>query len=199
MEVVIATQNLDKIKEIKELLEDLKIKIFTFHDFSGFPKIEEGDNLRDNALLKARTIAKFTGKISLADDTGLEVKVLGGIPGAFSSRFAGRNASYEDNNRKLLSLLKGIPWEKRDAIFRCVIAITDPQNREAVVEGVCEGKIVEDLRGSQGFGYDPLFQPKGFKKTFAEISLKEKNRISHRGKALRKAREVLKKWAEDDQ
>lgn len=194
MEVVIATRNLDKIKEIKEILKDIKIKIFTFHNFPGFPEIREGNNLKDNALLKARTIAKFTGKIALADDSGLEVTALKGAPGAFSSRFAGENASYEDNNRRLLSLLEKVPLKKRNAVFRCVMAITDPQGREEVVEGICEGRIVENPRGFQGFGYDPLFQPKGFKKTFAQMSLKEKNQISHRAKALKKAKLVLKKW-----
>lgn len=194
MEVVIATRNLNKIKEIKEILKNLKIKIFTFHDFPKFPEIKEGNNLKENALLKARTIAKITGKVALADDSGLEVTALKGAPGAFSSRFAGEDASYEDNNRKLLFLLRGVRQEKRDAVFRCVIAITDLQGREEVVEGICEGKITANLRGPQVFGYDPIFQPRGFKRTFAQMSLKEKNQISHRAKALKKAKFILKKW-----
>jgi len=195
MEVVLATKNLDKIKEIKEILKDLKIKVFTLKDFPNFPLVEEDkDTLEGNALKKARTIAKFTGKIALADDSGLEVEALKGAPGVFSSRFAGEDATYEDNNRKLLSLLKGIPPERREAAFRCVIAISDPQGNEKVVEGICKGKITEGNKGDNGFGYDPIFQPEGLTKTFAQMSPEEKNQISHRAKALKKVKEVLRKW-----
>ncbi|MEA3485233.1 MAG: XTP/dITP diphosphatase [Candidatus Aerophobetes bacterium] len=193
MEVVLATKNLDKIKEVKEILKGSGIKIFTLKDFPNFPLImEDKPTLKENALKKARAIAKFTEKIALADDSGLEVEVLKGAPGVFSSRFAGENATYEDNNRKLLSLLKGIPPEKRGATFRCVIAISDPQGDEKVAEGSCKGKIIEENKGDSGFGYDPLFQPEGFTKTFAQMSLEEKNQTSHRARALKKAKEALK-------
>lgn len=195
MELVLATRNQDKIREIKEVLADLKVKILTYENFPDFPEVrEDGDTLRDNALKKARAVARFTGKVALADDSGLEVKALGGAPGVFSSRFAGEDASYEDNNCKLLSLLKGVPPEKREATFRCVIAISDPQEREKIVEGVCGGKIVEKNEGKEGFGYDPIFKPEGFTRTFAQMSLEEKNQISHRAKALKKAKEALIKW-----
>ncbi|RLE08699.1 non-canonical purine NTP pyrophosphatase [Candidatus Aerophobetes bacterium] len=195
MEVVLATKNLDKIEEIKEILKDLGIKILTFKDFPDFPIVKEDkDTLEGNALKKARAIARFTGKVALADDSGLEVEALGGAPGVFSSRFAGEDATYEDNNRKLLSLLKGISLKKRRATFRCVIAISDPKGSEKIVEGVCRGKIIEENRGDNGFGYDPLFQPEGFTKTFAQMSPREKNQISHRAKALKKAKEALRKW-----
>ncbi len=195
MELVLATQNLDKIKEIKDTFKNLGLKIFTFKDFSYFPSIEEDkETPYDNALKKARTIARFTGKIALADDSGLEVEVLGGAPGIFSHRFAGEKASYEDNNRKILSLLEGIPLDERKAAFRCLIAISDGGSKEKVVEGICKGRILQEMRGEKGFGYDPLFQPEGFTKTFAQMSLKEKNKISHRGKALKKARKVLEEW-----
>jgi len=194
MELVVATRNKDKVREIKELLSDLKVRVLTYEDFPNFPSVvEDGKSLKENALKKARAIAKFTGKLTLADDSGLEVEALGAAPGVFSSRFAGENATYEDNNQKLLSLLKGVPPEKRGAAFRCVIAIIDPEGREVVVEGVCRGRITEKPRGKGGFGYDPVFEPEGSERTFAQMSLEEKNRISHRAKALKKAKEVLRK------
>ncbi|HHF98903.1 MAG TPA: XTP/dITP diphosphatase [Candidatus Aerophobetes bacterium] len=194
MELVLATRNSDKIREIEKALKNLPIKILTFKDFSNFPYVEEsGKSLKENALLKAKAIAKFTGKLSLADDSGLEVEYLKGAPGVYSSRFAGENASYEDNNRKLLSLLKDVPYDKRGALFRCVIAFAKPEGKYFIVEGACPGKIVFSPRGRGGFGYDPIFQPEGYKKTFAQLSLEEKNRISHRAKALSKAREILEK------
>ncbi|MCD6082877.1 XTP/dITP diphosphatase [Candidatus Aerophobetes bacterium] len=194
MELVVATRNKDKVREIKELLSDLKVRILTHEDFPNFPSVvEDGKSLKENALKKARAIAKFTGKLALADDSGLEVEALGGAPGVFSSRFAGENATYEDNNQKLLSLLKGVPPEKRGAVFRCVIAIIDPEGREVVVEGVCRGRITEKPKGKEGFGYDPVFEPEGSERTFAQMSLEEKNRISHRAKALKKAKEALRK------
>ncbi len=196
MEVVLATRNVDKIDEIKDILKDLRLKILTFKDFLSFPYVkEEGNTLRENALLKARSVSHFTKKIALADDSGLEVEALKGAPGVFSSRFAGPEATYEDNNRKLFFSLKGVPDEKRKALFRCVTALIDPQGKEEVVEGICKGKIILEMRGKAGFGYDPLFQPEGFDKTFAELSSKEKNQISHRAKALFKAKMILKEWA----
>jgi len=194
MELVLATRNSDKIREIEKALKNLPIKILTFKDFSNFPYVEEsGKSLKENALLKAKAIAKFTGKLSLADDSGLEVEYLKGAPGVYSSRFAGENASYEDNNRKLLSLLKDVPYDKRGALFRCVMAFAKPEGKYFIVEGACPGKIVFSPRGRGGFGYDPIFQPEGYKRTFAQLSLEEKNRISHRAKALFKAREILEK------
>ncbi len=194
MDLVLATKNLDKIKEIKDALKKLKLRIFIFGDFPNFPAVEEDeDTLYGNALKKARTIAKFSGKLSLADDSGLEVEALGGVPGVFSSRFAGQEASYEDNNLKLLSLLQGVPLDKRKATIRCAIAISEG-NKERVVEGVCKGIILPEMVGSNGFGYDSLFEPEGSGRSFAQMSLKEKEKISHRGRALRKAKEILKDW-----
>jgi len=192
MELVLATRNPDKIREIKKALEGLGLKILTFKDFSNFPRVkEEGSTLRENALQKARIVARATGKLSLADDSGLEVEWLEGAPGVFSSRFAGEGVSYEDNNQKLLSLLKGVSEDKRKATFRCIMAICNPRGKEMVVEGICRGKITTQPRGREGFGYDPIFQPEGLNKTFAELSLSEKNLISHRAKALHKAKEIL--------
>ena len=195
MELVLATRNEDKIREIKEAFQNLPIRISTFKDLPKFPLlVEDKDTLYGNAQVKARTVAKFTQKIALADDTGLEVEALGGAPGVLSSRFAGEGASYEDNNRKLLSLLKKVPLQKRRATFRCVMVISDGARRERAVEGTCQGRIIRRRRGRAGFGYDPIFEPQGYDRTFAELSLKEKNRISHRGKALEKAKKILEKW-----
>lgn len=194
MDLVLATKNLDKIKEIKDALKKLKLPILTLKDFPDFPDVEEdADSLYGNALKKARTIAKFSGKLSLADDSGLEVEALGGAPGVLSARFAGQEASYQDNNVKLLSLLQGVSLDKRKATFRCTIAISEG-NKERIVEGVCRGIILTEMVGSNGFGYDPLFEPEGSGRSFAQMSLKEKERISHRGRALRKAKEILKDW-----
>ncbi len=194
MDLVLATRNLDKIKEIKNALKKLKLPILTLKDFPDFPCVEEdADSLCGNALKKARTIAKFSGKLSLADDSGLEVEALGGAPGVLSARFAGQEASYQDNNLKLLSLLEGVSLDRRKATFRCTIAISEG-NKERVVEGVCKGIILPEMVGSNGFGYDSLFEPEGSGRSFAQMSLKEKERISHRGRALRKAKEILEDW-----
>lgn len=197
MDLVLATRNKDKIREIKKILDGLNIKILTFEDFPHFPIVEEtGSTLKENALIKARVVAEKTGKISLADDSGLEVEALGGAPGVFSSRFAGKGSTYDDNNKKLLSLLNGLPEERRSATFRCVMALVSPTGKEMVVEGVCQGKITTRPRGKGGFGYDPVFQPQGINRTFAQLSPSEKNRISHRGIALGKLREVLEEMVQ---
>ncbi len=197
MELVLATRNLDKIREIKHILRETEVTFLTLRDFLDFPHIREtGVTLEENALIKARGICRFTGKFTLADDSGLEVKALCGIPGVFSSRFAGPQVTYEDNNEKLLSLLRGVPEERRGARFRCLIALIDPWGREKVVEGVCPGRILSQSLGSNGFGYDPLFQPLGFNNTFAQMDIKEKNQISHRFQALKKARSIIQNWPE---
>jgi len=194
MQLVLATKNQDKIREIRNLLEDLRITILTADDFLEFPDIEEtGNTLEENAILKAVGIADFTGYPALADDSGLEVDFLQGAPGVYSSRYAGPGCSYEDNNRKLLAELNGAPNEKRSARFRTVIAIAwDTENIETA-EGVVEGFITASKIGRSGFGYDPVFFYPPAGKTFAEITLSEKNKISHRGQALIKAKSLLEK------
>jgi len=192
MELVLATRNSDKIREIKKLLEGLSLKLLTFKDFPLFPYPEENAvTLKGNALIKAKAVVEATERLSLADDSGLEVEVLNGAPGVFSSRFAGENVSYDDNNKKLLSDLKGLPDDKRSAIFKCVMALIKPNGTKITVEGVCPGKIITHRRGTQGFGYDPIFEVEGLGKTFAEISLAQKNRISHRAKALVKIKNII--------
>jgi XTP/dITP diphosphohydrolase len=192
MQLVLATRNKDKIKEINNLLEDLPITIMTFNDFLDFPEIEEtGTTLEENAILKARGICEFTGLPALADDSGLEVEFLDGAPGVFSSRFAGSGCSYDDNNNKLLDLLRGIPEEKRGARFRTIIAIAWEIDSIETVEGKVDGFIAQQKMGESGFGYDPAFYYPAAGKTFAEMSLVEKNKISHRGRALQKARQLI--------
>ena len=192
MQLVLATNNQDKIREIKHLLDDLSVTVLTRDDFQEFPNVEEtGTSLEENALLKASAIAKFCDLPALADDSGLEVDALGGAPGVYSSRYAGEDATYADNNRKLIQQLQGLPREKRTARFHCVIAIDWADGTRDTVEGVAEGYITEDTAGKEGFGYDPVFfyPPEG--KRFSEMTLEEKNLVSHRGQALQKARDVI--------
>ncbi len=192
MHLVLATKNKDKIREIRNVLAGLPIEIKTFEDFDNFPDIEEtGETLEENALLKAKGIAKATGCAALADDSGIEVDALGGAPGVYSSRYAGPGCTYDDNNRKLLKEMSGVPEEKRTARFRAVIAIAWNENDAEAVEGRVEGFIINEKRGRDGFGYDPVFYYPPAGKTFAEMTLEEKNKVSHRGKALIRAKELL--------
>ena len=192
MQLVLATNNDDKIREIRHLLEDLPVTVLTREDYLEFPDVEEtGDTLEENAVLKAKAIAEFCDLPALADDSGLEVDALDGAPGIYSSRYAGENVTYEDNNKKLLTELKGTPQDKRTARFRCVIAICWGNGEVDAVEGTAEGYITEDISGGGGFGYDPVFYFPPLKKRFSEMSLEEKNSISHRGLALQKARDVI--------
>lgn len=192
-ELVVATANPGKLREIKASLRGLGVHILSLGDFPSLPPVEEdGRTFRANALKKARAVAQRTGRVTIADDSGLEVDYLQGEPGVHSARFAGEAASDTENNRKLLGLLRGIPAARRRAVFRCVIAVVDPTGKEAWVEGVCRGVIGDSERGRKGFGYDPLFVIPDLGKTLAELPLAEKNRISHRGKALTALKEVLR-------
>ena len=192
MQLVLATNNRDKIREIKHLLEELPVTILTADDFLEFPDPEEtGATLVENALLKARAIAEFTELAALADDSGLEVDALNGAPGVYSSRYAGENVSYKDNYTKLLREMAGVPQDKRTARFRCVMAIVWEDGTIDTVEGVAEGMITTNVQGEQGFGYDPVFFYPPLNKRFSEMTLDEKNQVSHRGKALQAARELI--------
>jgi XTP/dITP diphosphohydrolase len=192
IELVLATRNRDKISEICEVLGSLPIRILTFEDIRDLPIVEEdGRSLYENALKKATTISSNAGKVALADDSGLEVSILNNQPGVKSARFAGLDVTYEENNAKLLELLKGIPEEKRIARFRCVMVLAFPEGRRERFEGVLEGSITHKRKGTHGFGYDPLFYVAALGKTLAELSMQEKNRISHRGKALAQVYEFL--------
>ncbi|MCY3729121.1 MAG: RdgB/HAM1 family non-canonical purine NTP pyrophosphatase [Nitrospira sp.] len=194
MELVLATGNRDKQREMKAFLRDLGITIRTLDEFPGAPVVlEDGETCRANAGKKAVEIAMFTGTLALADDTGLEVDALGGQPGVFAARYAGPQATYADNCRKLLDELEGVPSDQRGARFLTVVAISDPSSSVEFVEGVLRGRIADHCSGGHGFGYDPVFMLPELGKTLAELTLDQKNQISHRGRALAKAKDVLKR------
>ncbi len=189
--IVIATANVHKLNEIIHIMQNPSWHFFSLRDFPEIPPIAEtGSTFHENALLKARTVFRHTSLLTLADDSGLEVEALNGAPGVYSARFAGTESDYAANNRKLLDSLRNIPPQKRGAQFRCVAAVVGP-NVERTVEGVVRGHIIEELRGSGGFGYDPLFIPEGYHQTYAELGEEIKNRISHRAIAFTKARKII--------
>lgn len=190
--MVIATKNPGKVREIRKALRGLRIRLYSLNDFSDIPDVkEDGKTFIENALEKARFYANYLKKLTIADDSGLEVEALKGLPGPYSARYAGEKALARDNNRKLLKEMEGIPPSKRKARFKCVLALVSPDGREVIVEGSCQGRIGLREVGRKGFGYDPLFYLPRYGKTMAELSIEEKNRISHRGKALRKLRRIL--------
>lgn len=192
--IVIATSNPHKLLEVKEILKDLPYEFVGLNELPDIPEIEEtGKTLLENSLIKARTVHKITGLPTVADDTGLEVNYLNGAPGVKSARYAGENATYQDNLNKLLKDLEGVPLAERQAQFRTVISFINNE-REHWVEGLVKGIIIDELRGESGFGYDPVFYIPDLKKTFAELSMEQKNKISHRGLALEKFRILLGKF-----
>ena len=189
--LILTTRNKGKLKEISFLLSDLHIEIVSVLDFPDIADvIEDGATLEENALKKAREIFNATRLPSLADDSGLEVVALGMNPGVYSARYAGEGVTYDDNNRKLLQELKNVPLAKRNARFHCVAAFV-ADGIQKTTEGICLGRIIETPRGAEGFGYDPLFVPDGYDKTFAELSLEVKNNISHRAKAFEEMKKFL--------
>ena len=193
-QLLTATNNKDKVKEIIELLKDLNIDVITLNDLNLNVDVEEDkDTLEGNALKKAEEIWQHVQIPCSADDTGLFVHALNGAPGVFSSRYAGENVSYSDNRRKLLNELDGVPLESRTAYFRTVVCYYYAKDKYELFDGVCEGKITLTERGDKGFGYDAVFLPDGFENTFAELNREEKNRISHRAKAFEKLKAYLSK------
>lgn len=194
MKVLIGTRNPHKLEEIRRILGDIPgIEWLTFREHP-FPEVEEtGTTLEENARLKAVSTAQATGLPTLAEDSGLEVAALGGAPGVLSSRFAGVAKDYRANNEKLLELLSG--EENRRARFRAVAALALPDGRSWLTEGILEGEIATSPRGAHGFGYDPLFIPVGDTRTLAELSPEEKDRISHRRRALERLRPLLSSLA----
>lgn len=182
--LVIATRNKGKVAEFKELLKDFDLEVRGLDDFGPIPEVvEDGKSFEENALKKARFTAKALGLPALSDDSGLVVKSLGGAPGVYSARYAGQSGDDEANNKKLLRAMEGI--SDRQAEFVCVIAIAVPRGPALIYEGRCQGEILFQPRGRGGFGYDPVFYYPPLGKTFAELSLEEKNKVSHRGKAMR--------------
>ncbi|WP_022855135.1 XTP/dITP diphosphatase [Thermodesulfobacterium thermophilum] len=202
--LVIATSNLGKVREIEKALEDLKseinLEVKSLKDFSEItPPEETGKTFLENALIKAKYYAEKTGCLCLADDSGLEVDALNGAPGVYSSRYAGEDANDEKNNQKLLQELADVPPEKRTARFKCVLVLYHPCGKYLVSEGVWEGRIGFKPKGSYGFGYDPIFlvAEYQFQKTAAELPSEEKNRLSHRGKAIQNLKKQLLSFLKD--
>jgi XTP/dITP diphosphohydrolase len=192
-QLVLATNNEHKITEIRSLLKNLPLELLTLRDIPNIPPlVEDGTTFQVNALKKAATVFQHTGLPSLADDSGLEVFYLNMLPGVYSARYAGSNATDERNNEKLMQAMRGVAPRRRRAQFRSVIALVD-KGLEEITEGVFSGTLAESPRGSNGFGYDPLFIPDGMTITSAELTDEEKNAISHRGQSLRKMIEVLQK------
>ncbi len=194
-ELVIATKNEKKLHELKRYLKEVNARVISLKDIKQAPRIiEDGETFKENAIKKALTVSKFTKGLVLADDSGLVVKALGSKPGVKSSRFASPRKSDRENNRKVLKLLENIPSHKRQAKFVCAAAIADKGRIIKVIEKSCSGRIAFETKGSYGFGYDPLFLIPKYKKTFGALGLKVKDKMSHRSKALKKAREFLKKY-----
>jgi len=191
MELVFATGNKYKVKEISALLGN-SIKLISLEDLKIPDDIPENfDTLEENAMAKARYIHNLTGRDVFADDTGLEIKALGGKPGVYSARFAGEEKNFDRNIEKVLELMKDV--NDREAMFRTIIALIK-DNREFLFEGNVKGTILKERRGNEGFGYDPIFLPDGYNQTFAEMNLEDKNRISHRALAFMKLKEFLLRY-----
>jgi XTP/dITP diphosphohydrolase len=193
MEIVLATRNKKKVEEIVRITSDLPVTILSLDDYPNCPEVEEDkDTFEGNAVKKAVEIAGCTGKIALADDSGLEVEALGGAPGVYSARYAGEDGNSVKNCEKLLLELRTVPDEKRGAQFVCCMALAFPDGGVETFFGHARGWIGRESRGKKGFGYDPVFFPEGYDKTFAEMSADEKDGLSHRGKALKKLFDFLR-------
>ena len=186
MKMIVASKNKGKLDEIKYIFDGLPYQIESMQEAGILDDIPEtGTTFEENALIKARYVQKLSGGVALADDSGLEVEFLNGGPGVFSARFAGESATDAQKNEKLLSMLKGVPFEQRGARFVCVIAVVFPDGREFVSRGTFEGIIAEQPMGNNGFGYDPLLYILDQQRSVAQMTEEEKNEVSHRGKALR--------------
>jgi XTP/dITP diphosphohydrolase len=201
VKLVLATKNEGKVKELTKLLAEQDIEVLSLADFPEIEEIvENGETFKENAVIKATEVCMQTGLITLADDSGLEVDCLEGLPGVYSARFAGEEKDDSANNKKLLELLAGVPAEQRKARFKCVVAVADIDCFVYIAEGTCAGIIAEEQRGDGGFGYDPLFYLPEYDKTFAELDLETKNKISHRARAFAGVLDILsdlKKMMED--
>ena len=193
--LLLATNNTGKLREYQSLLKGIPFEIVTLADQGITADVAEiGKSFEENATLKATSLAAISWLLSLADDSGLEVDALGGEPGSLSHRYAGENATDADRIAYLLARLKDAPAQVRTAQFRCVIAIAEPHGRVELCSGICSGIIIAEPRGNNGFGYDPIFYVPELGKTMAELTMEEKNLISHRARAAEKARDVLMKW-----
>jgi XTP/dITP diphosphohydrolase len=197
MELVVATKNKKKLQEIKDILKGLRVEVSSIADYSRAPRIiENGLTFKANAAKKALKLARFTGKLTLGEDSGLCIDALAGKPGIYSSRFSGSDKSDDKNNAKVLRLLGDLPLSKRKAHYVAAVALADKDGLIKVVEGKCYGRIGFESCGTRGFGYDPLFEIPRYKKTFAELGEDIKHKMSHRYHALKKARVIIEKYIE---
>ena len=193
--ILIATTNAGKLREVRQVLGDLPVELRSLSDWLPLPEpVEDGETFEANAELKARHYARLTGAWSLADDSGLEVHALGGAPGVHSARYAGLQRDDQANNAKLVRDLKNIPPEQRTARFRCAVVLASATEVVGAVSGAVEGLIIDESRGRNGFGYDPHFLVPEFNITTAEMDPEQKNRISHRGLALRRIRPIIERY-----
>ncbi len=200
MQLVVATANQAKFRELVAILSDLRISFLSTGSLDGYvPPIESGTTYVENAAAKATAAARFTGLWALADDSGLEIEALGGQPGPFSSRFLGVAATDRDRNQRVLELLQGVPVDRRSARFRCAVAVAGPAGELFLTHGCCEGIISEAIDGAGGFGYDPIFLVPDLGITMASLSPDVKNRISHRARALEQAKPLLRRLADSVQ
>ncbi len=191
-ELIIATTNQGKLREIKELLMDLNLNITSLKDYPNAPEIiEDGQTFAQNAFKKASIISAYTKKMTIGEDSGLEIEALGNEPGIYSARFSGPNATDAKNNQKMLRSLRGLPSKERGARYRCAVSIVDDSQEMASVSGVCSGVITGKARGANGFGYDPYFLIARYQQTFGELDPCVKARISHRARAFKKVKKVL--------
>ncbi|MBQ7774613.1 MAG: XTP/dITP diphosphatase [Lachnospiraceae bacterium] len=197
--IIFATGNKGKIKEIQMILADLGVEVITMKEAGiEIDIVEDGKTYEENALIKARAVAAHADCIVMADDSGLEIDYLNNEPGIYSARYMGEDTSYTIKNANLIERLNGVPDEQRTARFVCAIAAVMPDGKELTTRGIIEGQIGYEEKGSNGFGYDPIFYVPRFGKTTAELSEEEKNQVSHRGNALMKMKEELKKYASTD-
>jgi XTP/dITP diphosphohydrolase len=193
--LLLATTNEHKVEEFRTIFRDLPFTLLSLRDIQNEMDVEEtGTTFAENAILKAQAYARATDMLALADDSGIEIDALGGAPGVYSARFAGRDTSYTERFRLIFERLQNVAPSERTARFRCAIALAEPSGYMRVAEGTIEGVIAESARGENGFGYDPIFLVPEFGKTTAEMTPEEKNRISHRGRAAEAARRLLESW-----
>jgi XTP/dITP diphosphohydrolase len=194
MKIVFATKNEGKVKEIREMFEGMNIDLISLNHYNHVPEIsEDGKSFFENAFKKAKIVSEFIGETVLADDSGLQVDILNGEPGIYSARYAGDEATDEENNNKLLAKLKDVPEQKRSASFFCSLVLYKKDGNYDAFEGRWEGKIIDERRGENGFGYDPIFFVPELKLTAAELPPAIKNKVSHRGKAFAKLKKILEK------
>jgi XTP/dITP diphosphohydrolase len=192
LDLVVATRNKKKVEEIRRMCEGMHVVLLSLDDFPECPEVEEdAGTFRGNAVKKALAVSSYTRKPAVADDSGLEVYSLHGAPGVFSARYAGEDADDKKNIQKLLSMMEGMGDNRRSARFVCSVALAFPDGRVETFEGHAEGRIGREQRGAGGFGYDPVFYPAGYERTFAEMDPAEKDTLSHRGMALKKLRVYL--------